>query len=108
MEDALATITEVTARCIVDALRFVQEERVAVEIVVSGGGAFNSYLLDRIAERAPEAKVCSSAEVGIHPQAKEAVAFAFFAKARIDETMIHLPSTTGASRKTILGSLSRG
>ncbi len=106
--DALSTLTEVTARAIARSLEWVGAKASPVEIIVSGGGAFNTYLLERIAANAPNASVVTSDTYGIPPQAKEAIAFAFFAKAFIENIPIHLPKTTGAKRKVILGSLSRG
>jgi 1,6-anhydro-N-acetylmuramate kinase len=48
-----------------------------------------------------------SHELGIDEQAKESIAFAFFAKARLNEQLIHLPRTTGASRQILLGSVAK-
>ncbi len=107
--DALATLTEVTARSIAQSLQWTQSKSERTEIIVSGGGAFNPFLLERLAMNLPKAcRIVTSAEYGIPPKAKEAVAFAFFAKAFLDDLPIHLPSTTGATRRAILGSLSKG
>jgi len=105
---ALATLTELTARTIVGSLQFVGRKSERVEMIVSGGGAFNDYLLERIAANAANAGVFTSETYGIPPKAKEAIAFAFFAKAFIENIPIHLPTTTGAQRQVTLGSLSRG
>lgn len=106
--DALATLTEFTARSVAQSLEFVNAKSDNMEIIVSGGGAFNGFLLNRISANAPNANVRTSDAYGIAPKAKEAIAFAYFAKAFIEQIPIHLPATTGASRHVTLGSLSRG
>lgn len=103
--DALATALDLTARSIAQALTFLPSRD--AEIIVSGGGARNTALLQRI-RTVSGRSVSTSETIGIDPQLKEAVAFAYFAKAFIDGTVIHLPRTTGASHATILGSLARG
>ena len=108
VNDALATLTELTARSIADTLTFVTTKNVEVEIIVSGGGAMNLFLMERIQFHAPNAHVVSSDLYNIPAKAKEAIAFAFFGKAFLEEIPIHLPQTTGASRKIILGSHSLG
>lgn len=112
--DALATLTELTARSIMKCFEFLQPRANVTEIIVSGGGAFNQFLLDRVNIAAETSSVSTSFRIttsdtyGIPAKAKEAIAFAFFAKAFIEEIPIHLPSTTGATRQKILGSLSCG
>jgi len=106
--DAVATITELTGMSIAGSLRFVKAEQRDIEIVVSGGGAYNEYMMERIALHAAPARVHSSDAFGIPANTKEAIAFAFFAKAFVEEIRIHLPATTGARHATLLGSLSRG
>lgn len=101
--DAVTTATELTARSTAFALTGCQ-----ADIYVSGGGAKNLFLLERLRVLIPGCTVTTSADLGILPEAKEGVAFAFFAKAFLDEIPIHLPKTTGASRTQILGSLARG
>ena len=108
-EDALSTLTELTARSIAQSLSFLASTEAQAEVIVSGGGAFNTFLLERILANIPRASsVTTSAACGIPPKAKEAIAFAFFAQAFIDRLPIHLPATTGARRSAVLGSLSIG
>jgi len=106
--DALRTATELTARSIADAIRSVHPNLETLEIIVSGGGARNLFLLDRLRELLPQAMIDESDAYGIASRSKEALAFAYFAKAYIDNDHIHLAQTTGASRQIILGSLSKG
>jgi anhydro-N-acetylmuramic acid kinase len=110
-DDAIATATELTARTITDAMSFLPTEKLKThptEIIASGGGVKNIFLCERLQELMPGIPFRSSDEVGIPSQAKEALAFAWFAKAFLDNEYIHLPGTTGAKRKILLGSLSKG
>jgi anhydro-N-acetylmuramic acid kinase len=110
-EDALAAATELTASSIASSLSYAKRKNEGenpFEIIVSGGGAKNSFLMERLRASAPKANVLSSSLLGIDPQQKESIAFAYFAKAFVHNELIHLPSTTGATRRVHLGSLSRG
>ncbi len=108
-QDALATLTELTALSIMRSAYFLETKSKEIEMIVSGGGAFNTFLLERMKANALlHASISSSDAFGIPAKAKEAIAFAFFAHASVVAIPIHLPKTTGASRQTTLGSLSRG
>jgi len=108
-EDALTTLTELTAIAIIQSFDVVQRKTKTAEIIVSGGGAFNSYLLERMNANAfPNTSISSSDAFDVPAKAKEAIAFAFFAHAFVESITIHLPETTGASGRTTLGSLSKG
>ncbi len=106
--DALRTATELTARSIAEAIRSTHPQVETLEIIASGGGARNHLLMGRLQELLPRATVVTSDTYGIASELKEALAFAYFAKAFVDQDRIHLVQTTGASRQIILGSLSRG
>ncbi len=107
--DAIRTATELTVRSIVREVgRYSNVYTNGFELIGSGGGVRNTFLMKRLAAELPAATVLSSDDAGIPAQAKEAIAFAFFAKAYLDEKVIHLPETTGASKAVLLGSLSRG
>jgi anhydro-N-acetylmuramic acid kinase len=106
--DALCTATELTARSIADSIRSVHPQIETLEIIVSGGGAQNVFLRQRLSELLPQAKIDESDTYGIASRSKEALAFAYFAKAYVDSDLIHLPQTTGAARQIVLGSLSKG
>jgi anhydro-N-acetylmuramic acid kinase len=106
-KDAIATVTELTTRSIAQCFNFVHAAP-PIEIIVSGGGARNTYLMERLRASITNARVASSDVFGIPSNAKESIAFAFFAKAFVERIAIHLPQTTGAAHRTALGSLSRG
>jgi anhydro-N-acetylmuramic acid kinase len=108
-ENALVSLTELTAISILRSFDFLKRKAQEAEIIVSGGGAFNTFLLERMNANALEHMIIQSSDTfGIPPKAKEAIAFAFFAYAFVESIPIHLPSTTGATRRTTLGTLSKG
>jgi anhydro-N-acetylmuramic acid kinase len=55
----------------------------------------------------PEARITTSAEFGVDPDAKEAIAFALLAFETWNRRPSNLPSATGATRPAILGKLCR-
>lgn len=75
-------------------------------VFVSGGGAHNSYLMDRLRALIP-ARVTTSAELGIGIDSKEAILFALLAYETFHRRAGNLPSATGAARPATLGKISR-
>ncbi|WP_291399743.1 anhydro-N-acetylmuramic acid kinase [Daejeonella sp.] len=74
-EDILATLAAFTAKSIVDAVRSSVGSKGAYEIYISGGGMHNPLLLHLIEEQLGK-KLKFSSDLGIAPDAKEAVLFA--------------------------------
>jgi anhydro-N-acetylmuramic acid kinase len=104
----IATATELTARTIALAIGRYPDTR---EVIVSGGGAHNGYLMERIADLVRArvtASVMTSAEFGIGVDAKEAILFAVLAYETFHRRAGNLPSATGARKPMILGKVSRG
>src|SRR3989338_3180292 len=111
LQDLLATAAELTAASIAVAYRELLLPRAScqpVQVVVSGGGASNGHLMRRLACRcAPLGlSVVTSAQLGVAPNAKEAVGMAVLAYCFVRGIPSNLPSVTGASRRVILGQLS--
>lgn len=110
-EDILATLTELTARSIINAIELnkAQNDKYSQKAAVylCGGGTHNRHLL-KVLEQHAHAKnlsVHTTKDLGIHPDWVEAAAFAWLAARRIDEKPGNLPSVTGASREAVLGGL---
>ena len=98
--DLIATATELTARSIASAiLRYGP----ASEVIVSGGGLHNRYLMERIGALLAGHKIESSKEYGVNPDAKEAIAFAVLAYETVRGRPGNLPSATGAKHLAVLG-----
>ncbi|MEX0769800.1 MAG: anhydro-N-acetylmuramic acid kinase [Balneolaceae bacterium] len=77
--DLLATLAELTAVTVARAIRENMGEGQDFVVYVSGGGWNNRTLIERLRFQLPETKFRSSSELGIDPEAKEAVLFAVFA-----------------------------
>jgi anhydro-N-acetylmuramic acid kinase len=106
VEDLLATFAELTARTIVTALRKFARPRDPIdELIVSGGGARNRFLMSRLQGLLPKTRVMTSSEVGIDLDAKEAIAFAILANESWQHRPANVPSVTGARRPVILGKI---
>jgi len=99
----LTTATELTARTIAKA---VANYPAAEEVIVSGGGAHNCYLLERLRTLVPPV-LRTSTELGVNVDSKEAVLFALLAYETWHGRPSNVPSATGARRPAILGKLNR-
>ncbi len=105
IEDVMATVTEFTAVSIADQLqRYVP--LALDEMIVSGGGAKNGFLLRRLRERC-NVPVVRSDELGVPSHAKEAMLFAYLADAALSRTPANVPSVTGARRFAVIGRISQ-
>ncbi|MCY3770715.1 MAG: anhydro-N-acetylmuramic acid kinase [Gemmatimonadetes bacterium] len=106
-EDLLATATEITIRSIKDACRRFVEPVVTRmdEMIVSGGGAKNAFLLERLARVLSPVAVSTSDDHGLSSDAKEAVAFAILAHQTVRARPGSLPGATGADRPAVLGKI---
>ena len=102
----VATLTELTAATIADALqRWVLPTCPLRRIIVSGGGLHNRALMRRLAAHLPDLAFESSAAYGVDPDFKEAVAFAVLADRFLQGLPATYPSTTGVRRPTLAGKL---
>jgi anhydro-N-acetylmuramic acid kinase len=99
LPDLIATATEFTARSIASAIPRAKPH----DIVVSGGGVHNRQIMRRLSELLPGIDVVSSADFGIDPDAKEAIAFAVLAYELVRGRPGNLPRATGARRAVMLG-----
>jgi len=98
--DVQATLLELTAVSIANSV-----PPTAAEVFVCGGGAHNTYLLQRLSAHLPDKSVTTTSTVGLDPDWVEAVAFAWLAMRRINAKPGNIPSVTGASRPAVLGAL---
>jgi anhydro-N-acetylmuramic acid kinase len=99
----LATATELTVRTVASSIaRYPQ----ATEVIVSGGGAHNLYMMERL-QASMRPKLTTSAEFGIDVDAKEAILFAVLAYQTYHRRPGNIPSATGARKPVILGKVSQ-
>jgi len=109
--DLIRTAAALTARSIAGAIASASAGPVD-DVVVSGGGAKNPFLLKLLAESMRKeglsGEVLTSESLGILPEAKEAVAFAFLALRCVEGLPGTLPGSTGASHPVVLGCVAPG
>ena len=74
-------------------------------LIVCGGGAFNTYLLERLQAGLPQLKVETSEQHGLPPMQVEAAAFAWLAQQAVLRRPGNLPSVTGAEGLRVLGAI---
>jgi len=102
-ENIQATLLELTVTTISEAIKKYAEK--TDEILVCGGGVHNPVLIKSLEEKLPGIKINSTGKYGFDPDCIEAVAFAWLAKCRLDETPVNLSSVTGAISPQILGAI---
>ncbi len=101
--DLVATATMLTVRSIQDAYRDYLQE--IGEVILGGGGVHNSTLVQWLREAFAPVPVRTTADYGIDPDFKEAIAFAVLGAETAWGNPGNLPSATGARRRVILGDL---
>jgi len=105
VDDVVATLTELTARTVADELG----RRGVVELFASGGGVRNARLMQRLAELAGRGcTVRTIDELGVGADEKEAYAFALLGFLTMHGLAGTIPSCTGASGPSVLGSITPG
>jgi anhydro-N-acetylmuramic acid kinase len=105
-QDVQATLVELTACSIVDAIKYSSKN--CQEIIICGGGAFNDFLVSRIQHHAKSINITTSKQYGVDPQWVEAAAFAWLAHRTLTGDYGNLPTVTGAKEKVVLGGIYPG
>jgi anhydro-N-acetylmuramic acid kinase len=102
-QDVQASLAELTATaCARDVLRFAPRARL---LLVCGGGAFNAYLMQRLAAQLPNLRVATSDAYGLPAMQVEACAFGWLAHAFVEREAASLPAVTGARAERVLGAM---
>lgn len=99
--DLVATLTELTATTVAEAVRHAGADR----LLCSGGGWRNLHLRTRLAALLPNVRVGGFAEIGVDEDAKEALLVALIGWLTVHGLPANLPSVTGAERAVVLGSV---
>ncbi len=102
-EDVQATLAELTARTCAEALRLYAAG--AHELIVCGGGAFNTDLMTRLRLALASTAVVASDERGLPADQVEACAFAWLARAFMRREAGNIDTVTGAAGPRLLGAL---
>jgi anhydro-N-acetylmuramic acid kinase len=108
-EDLVCTATVFTAGSIVRAIEnFVIPEAHIDQLIISGGGARNEFLVSRLRALLPQLVVSRSDDLGIPVDAKEAIGFAILANETFNLHAGNIPSATGARHPVVLGKVTYG
>ena len=103
-DDLLSTLAYLTAHTVRMAYsRFVSPGHDIKEVILSGGGAKNVFLVELIREMMSPVPVVMVDECGIPAGAKEAMSFAILANETLRGRPGNLPRATGASGPVVLG-----
>ena len=101
--DVQATLLELTAVTVADALQATQPD--TARVLVCGGGVHNAALMARLSARMPGAIVESTSSHGLDPDYVEAMGFAWLARETLGGRPGNLPSVTGAKGLRVLGAV---
>jgi len=105
-EDIQATLCELTAFSILDAIKTYAQD--TEKLFVCGGGVHNPELMRLLESNEMNMEVNSSETAGINPDHMEAMAFAWLARQTILGLTGNLTSVTGARTHTLLGGIYPG
>lgn len=100
-EDVQATLVSLTASSMVQAILAQVPE--PIELYLCGGGCYNQTLVAELQAQLPKSKIATTAEIGIHPDAIEAVLIAWLAYLFMARRAFPFESITGASQASVLG-----
>jgi len=105
-EDVQATLLQLTVRSAL--LTLMQYAPLTQTLILCGGGARNTALLNAFRAQAPQLlktdlEIVTSDALGIDPQLVEGLAFAWLAWAHKEKRPANLPAVTGAKGPRILG-----
>jgi anhydro-N-acetylmuramic acid kinase len=104
IEDVMATLLALTVETVA---RDVEKYKVS-QLYVAGGGSANPVMMKALTDRLAPCEVLSMASLGVDPRQKEALAFAIMGFLSAHGQPGSIPSCTGASKSTILGSFTPG
>ena len=100
-EDLVSTLSAFTARSIVEfVLKNIRADD--IKIFTSGGGAKNKFVINYLKSALPKAVIGNTADLGINPDAKEAILFALLG----NEALCGEPLTIGNNPAVLMGKFS--
>lgn len=109
-EDAVATVTALSAKSIAESYNlYIRNKHILHELVVGGGGGNNATLLSLISSYwADDLEIKLHEDYGISTKFKESLLFALLAYTTYFGVPNNVPDCTGAGRRVCLGKLTRG
>ena len=104
LENIQTTLTELTARCIADAVTSSTSRLHLEHVFICGGGVHNHFLVKRL-KALLEAPVTDTRAMGLSPDWVEAAGFAYLAKRFLNNEKTDLQNVTGAREAVTLGEI---
>ena len=103
-DDLIATLTAFTVQSIAEGIRRFCPGKFA-KLWVGGGGVHNPLIMAGLQHALPDIAVKSLAELGVHPDAREALSFAVLANETLMGRTGNIPAVTRAQRPVVLGKI---
>ncbi|MEQ8673106.1 MAG: anhydro-N-acetylmuramic acid kinase [Aggregatilineales bacterium] len=107
LDDALATLTMLTAQTITDAYANFSPSKIG-EVILGGGGRRNPTLVKMMQTLLGGATILTHEDIGMDSDNKEALVFAVLAYETWHNRAGNLPSLTGASKPVVMGQITPG
>jgi anhydro-N-acetylmuramic acid kinase len=108
-DDVLATAVELTAASVAQGIeRFLTPRGAVGAVFASGGGVRNATLMAALGRLLAPVRVRPLSDLGVEPEAKEALAFALLAHLTLSGLPGNVPSATGATHPVVLGQITPG
>ncbi len=104
-EDLIATLTHFTAKTIADGCLLASNNLDGYELIASGGGANNLYLMELIQNYLKQVRVYTTNDFNLDVDVKEALAFVILGNETLNGKPSNVKSATGAKEYTILGQI---
>ncbi len=102
-QDVQASLLKLTITSIANAIENFAPS--TTEVLVCGGGIHNKALLNGLKEQNHNRTITTTEDYGIHPDAVEAVTFAWLAHLRLTGEPGNILSVTGANKAVLLGGI---
>ncbi len=104
-ESQISTLTSFTAAIVSQDLLNLYNQKLIkpIELFLAGGGSNNPAIFEELVARCQGIRVSKVDEFGIHPLAREALAFALHAWWHVKKYPGNSPLVTGATRSAVLG-----
>ena len=103
--DIQATLMELTAQSIANAIAALPQDERPVRVVACGGGVHNQALMQRLSELLQSTPLDSSARFGLDPDHIESLLFAWLARERLALRPLSTGPVTGAGQPVMAGSV---
>lgn len=102
----IRSLTELTVQSIAnDIKRCTRNAEFPVKIIASGGGAENTFIMERLSEELPDCEFAKFDLPEVSSDIKEAFGFAYLGYLFMRGLSGNIPSVTGASRSCVLGKI---